>query len=235
MRTYLLTVALAATAALGGCGGGGSGDRAAASFNLLAGYTSLVKNGEVASVTLSGNAIAGGVTTPFTGTGTLTLAPSTADTFNGTASISQSVDVSASITGSGQPATYGSSVVNHYSSGTLTFLGQESATEYDVARTAFNYPTTLADTCTGTLGVLDRYTDNTMSVSLGTIQLTYACTAPASTGGPLAVKFTSKLYDAQGALAETDVTSYSLTSTNAMTFVSATTQNSLGNLSITAP
>lgn len=235
MRTRSLAPLFAATAlALGGCGGGGSANQAA-KYNLLAGYTSLVTNGLTSSVTLGGNVVVNSVTTPFTGTGTLTMAPSTAASFNGTTGVSQTVGVTGTVVANGQSSGYGSSVTDYYSSGTLTFLGEETASEFDVAQSAFNYPTTLTTACSGTLGVLSRYVDSTMGVSLGTVQVSYACEAPATTGGPLSITFTSKIYDAGGLLAETDTTTYALSTNNAMTFVSATTRNASGNLSVTSP
>jgi hypothetical protein len=233
IRQFAPLLALAALG-LGACGGGGSADQAA-KYNLLAGYTSLVTNGLSSNVTLSGNVVVAGASTPFTGTGTLNMAPSVTATFNGTTGISQAVDIAGSVTANGQSSNIGSSVVNYYSSGVLTMLGAATATEFEVAETAFNYPTTLTTSCSGTLGVLDRYSDNTMSVPMGTVRVTYSCSAPATTGGPLTVQFTDKIYDAVGALAETDVTTYTLTSTNVMAFVSATTQNASGNLSVTSP
>jgi hypothetical protein len=225
-----------ALAALGvaGCGGGGSAKQAA-TYNLLAGYTSLVTNGLTATVTLGGNVIVNGVTTPFTGTGTLTLAPSATATFNGTSALSQTTEVTGTVTANSQTSTYGSSVTDYYSSGVLTFLGETTNGEYDVAPTAFNYPVSLTTSCTGTLGTLNRYVDSTMAVALGTVQVSYACKAPVDPGSPMSVTFTSKIYDVVGALAETDTTTYTLASNNAMTFTSATTQNASGNLSVTSP
>lgn len=233
IRTPGLLFAVAAIG-LAACGGGGSANQAA-KYNLLAGYTSLVANGLSATVTLGGHVIANGVTTPFTGTGTLTMAPSTTATFNGTNGLSQTVDVSGSVTANSQSSPYNSSVTDYYSSGVLTFLGETTTGEYDVAQAAFNYPVSLASNCTGTLGTLNRYADSTMAVALGTIQATYSCNAPVDPGSPMVVTFTSKIYDVVGALAETDTTSYTLTSSNVMTFTSATTQNASGNLSVTSP
>ncbi len=235
MRKGIDIVLLAGTVlAMAGCGGGGSAELAA-KYNLQAGYTSLVTNGLSSTVTLSGNVIVGGASTPFTGTGTLTMAPSVSATFNGTTGISQAVDIAGQITANGQTSSLGSSVVDYYSSGVLTLLGTETSNEFEVAETAFSYPTTLAANCSGTLGTLDRYADSTMSVPLGTVKVTYACTSPVDPGSPMAVAFTSKIYDVVGALAETDVTTYTLSSTNVMAFVSATTQNASGNLSVTSP
>lgn len=219
---------------LAGCGGGGSANQAA-KYNLLAGYTSLVANGLTATVTLGGNVIANGVTTPFTGTGTLTLAPSATATFNGTTGVSQTVDVTGTVTANSQASNYNSSVTDYYSGGVLTFLGETTNGEYDVAPSGFNYPVSLASNCSGTLGTLNRYADSTMAVALGTIQVAYACNAPVDPGSPMAVTFTSKIFDVVGALAETDTTTYTLTSSNGMAFVSATTQNASGNLRVTSP
>jgi hypothetical protein len=73
-----------------------------------------------------------------------------------------------------------------------------------------------------------------MSVSLGTTQVTYAVTAATQTNGPLTVKVTNKIYDTQNVLIETDVTTYSLNSSNVLAFTAGDVQSSSGNLTVTA-
>ncbi|MFM2287505.1 MAG: hypothetical protein RL684_648 [Pseudomonadota bacterium] len=233
MRSVILIPLLAT--ALAACGGGGSAKQAAA-FNLQAGFTNLVRSGEMTSVSLSGNVIVGGVTTPFTGTGMLTLSPSVAATFNGTAGISQVTGITGTVTSAGQTVNYTSSATEYYSSGTLTLVGESTASEYDVAQAPFSFPTVIVGGESGTLGTLDRYTDSTLSLSLGTIQVTYA--VPIGIDSPLvtaAIGITAKIYDTQNTLVETDVTHYSLTTSNSLTFSSASTQNASGSLLVSIP
>jgi hypothetical protein len=162
----------------------------------------------------------------FTGTGTLTLAPSVAATFNNTAALSQTQTIAGTITAAGQtlsiPTT---SVVDYYDSSTDAFLGETAATAYDVAQSPFTYPTMVVGGSTGTLGSISNYTDSTMSVSVGTTEVTYAVTAPVDPGSPISVKVTNVSKDPMGTVVETDVTSYSLTGSGVLTITSASAQS----------
>jgi hypothetical protein len=51
---------------------------------------------------------------------------------------------------------------------------------------------------------------------------------------PAKVTLTNKIYDTQNALLETDVTVYSLNTSNVIAFVSASAQTSAGTLTVTA-
>ena len=86
----------------------------------------------------------------------------------------------------------------------------------------------------GTLGTLSRYTDSTMSVSLGDAQVSYLVMAPVDPGSPISVAVTTKIYDTQNALIETDVTNYTMTSSSVISLSAASAQNQSGTLSATA-
>jgi hypothetical protein len=226
--------AIALTACGGGGGGGGGGSAApapATTYDLQKGVSNLVSQGLTANLALSGTVVQSGITVSITGTGTLTYAPSVAATFNNTAALSQTQTISGTITFSGQTQTLPAvSVVDYYASGTDAFLGETAATEYDVAQTPFTYPTMVVGGSSGTLGTISRYTDSTMSVSLGITEVTYAVTAPVDAGSPVLVKLTSQIKDAQGSVTETDVTSYDLSGAGVLTLVSSSAQNSAGTL-----
>jgi hypothetical protein len=235
MKTRVGVLLALALSACGGGSGGSGGIATPTTYDLQAGYAGFVMNGETSTVTLSGNVISNGVSTPFTGTGTLTVSPATSATFNGTTAQAQVVGISGTLAAAGQSIPYSSTVTDYYGAGTVTFLGENSQAEFDVASTPLSYPTSLVGGATGTLGTLSRYTDNTMAISLGTVQLSYDAIAPATAGGPLTVNITTKTYDTQNALVETDVTTYSLASSNTMTLVKGTIQSASGNLTVTAP
>jgi hypothetical protein len=227
------------TVALTACGGGGGGGSAApppaTTYDLQTGISNLVSKGLTSNVALSGTVIASGNTVSFTGTGTLTLAPSVAATFNNTAAASQTQTLSGTVTANGQSRPFGpSSVVDYYASGTDAFLGETGSSEYDVAQTPFTYPTMVVGGSAGTLGTISRYKDSTMSVSLGTTVVTYAVTAPVDPGSPVLVKLTNQIKDALGMVTETDVTSYDLSGAGILTLVSASAQNAAGTLMATA-
>src|SRR5258708_38487114 len=82
--------------ALTACGGGGgsAAPPPATTYDLQTGISNLVSKGLTSNVALSGTVMASGNTVSFTGTGTLTLAPSVAATFNNTAASSQTQTLS---------------------------------------------------------------------------------------------------------------------------------------------
>ena len=218
------------TVALTACGGGGGGGSAApppaTTYDLQKGISNLVSQGQTGNVALSGTVTQNGTAVSFTGTGTLTLAPSVAATFNNTAALSQTQTIVGTITAAGQtlslPTT---SVVDYYDSGTDAFLGETGAAAYDVAQSPFTYPTMVVGGSTGTLGTISNYTDNTMSVSVGTTEVTYAVTAPVDPASPILVKVTNLSKDPTGTVIETDVTSYTLTGSGILTLTSASAQS----------
>jgi hypothetical protein len=224
-RTHAVT-AVSFAVALVACGGGGGSDGMGspppADFNLQAG------------ITLSGSANVNGVSTPFTGTGTYARAPAVSGTFNGAAAASQAETLSGTITVAGRSTPYSSSVTDYYATGNSAFLGEVEGNEYDVAQSPIEYPTMVVGGSGGVLGTVSRYTDKTMSVSLGTAQVSYTVLAPVDPGSPIGITFTNKIYDTQNTLTETDVTRYTMTSSNVISFVSASVQSQSGTLTVTA-
>jgi hypothetical protein len=63
--------------------------------------------------------------------------------------------------------------------------------------------------------------------------VSYSATAPVNPGSPIGVAMTTKIYDTQNALIETDVTNYTMTSSNVISLSSATAQTPSGMLSVT--
>jgi hypothetical protein len=238
MRRVSDAVAVLGSLAVGlsACGGGGgvSGGPPAVTYNLQAGYTHLINTGLTANVTLSGTALVNGVSVPFTGTGTLTLAPAVSTIFHNSTALAQTETISGTVTAAGQQAPYSSSVVDYYAAGSYAVLGQSATNEYDVVQTPFTFPTSVIGGSSGMLGTASRYTDSTLSVSLGMTQISYFTMTPVDPGSPVAVQFTNKIYDTQNTLVETDVTTYSLTANEVISFISATAQSASGTLSVTA-
>ena len=230
----MILVAELAVSALNGCGGGGSSVATAppASFDLQAGIAGLVSNGQTATVTLSGTATASGTAVPFTGSGTLTLAPDASATFNGEGALSQTQTISGTVSADGQSAPYSSSLIDYYATGDYAFLGESGTSRYDVAQAPFEYPTVVMAGSSGTLGTVSDYSDSTMSVSQGTTQVTYAVTAVSGSSSSVMVAITDQVDDTQNNLVETDVTNYNLTNTGVLTFVSGTVQNASVSLQV---
>ena len=202
-------------------------------FNLRAGILDMVDNGFSTNVSLSGTVTTNGVSTAFTGSGTFTRPPGTNVTFDSTAAMSQVTTVAGTIMAAGQTTPYSTSVTDYYASSDGAFLGEVSANEYDIAQAPIEFPTTVVGGSSGILGTLSRYTDSTMSVSLGTAQLSYSLMTPVDPGSPIGVALTTKIFDTQGNLIETDVTNYTMTSTNVISLSGASAQNQSGMLTIT--
>jgi hypothetical protein len=222
----IIAIALTACGGGGGGGGGSAAPPPATTYDLQTGISTLVSQGQTGNVALSGTVMQNGTAVSFTGTGTLTLAPSVAATFNNTAALSQTQTIAGTITAAGQSISLSTiSVMDYYDSGTDAFLGETGTGAYDVAQSPFTYPTMVVGGSTGTLGTISNYTDSTMSVSLGTTEVTYAVTAPVDPGSPVLVKVTNLNKDPMGTVLETDVTSYTLTGSGILTLTSASAQN----------
>jgi hypothetical protein len=235
-RTYLAACFVTLISACGG----GNGPTAPmqppppANFDLQAGMAKMVANGLSSNVALSGTVSINGVSTAFTGSGTFTRPPAVSVTFNGTAALSQTTSVAGSITAAGQTTSYTTSVTDYYASSDSAFLGEISASEYDVAQAPISFPNSVTGGSSGTLGTLSRYTDSTMSVSLGTAQVSYSLLTPVDPGSPIGIVVTTKIFDTQSTLIETDVTSYTMTTSNVVSLSGASAQNSSGMLKVTA-
>lgn len=81
---------------------------------------------------------------------------------------------------------------------------------------------------------LSRYTDSTLSVALGTVQVSVAVMLiPVDPGSNEVVQFTYKVFDTSQALVETETISYVLTENNLLSFYSAATQSASGTLTVT--
>jgi hypothetical protein len=190
-RLVALAGMLALTLNACGGGGGGGGSSQSTMYNLQAGYGTLVTDGLTTGVNLSGTVTTNGVSVAFTGTGTLTVAPGAATTFDGASALSQNETLAGTVTADGESAPYSTNATFYYATGTYDLLGettQATATTsgvYAVAPTPIAYPDSIVGGSNGTLGTINTYTDSTMSTLLETSQLTYAATAPVDPGSPL--------------------------------------------------
>jgi hypothetical protein len=233
LRTYATLCLVILISACGGGNNYAAPMQPAANFDLQAGMAKMVTDGLSSNVTLSGSVTVNGVSTAFTGSGTFMRTPAMSATFNGTAALSQTTTVSGSITAAGQTTPYSTSVTDYYAGSDSAFLGEVSASEYDVAQAPIVFPTMVMGGSSGTLGTLSRYTNSTMSVSLGTAQVSYSTLAPVDPGSPIGIAVTTKIYDTQNTLVETDVFNYVMTSSNVISLSGASSQNQSGMLTIT--
>jgi hypothetical protein len=231
-----LLVAATCTLALSACGGGGhsSSTPQSTTYDLQAGYGNLITTGLTTPVALSGTEIVNGTPVTFTGSGTLAYAAATSTTFDNSPALSQVESITATVTVAGQSQPISTSVTDYFAPSTYAFLGEFANNEYDVAQSPITYPNSVVGGSNGTLGTINRYTDNTMSVTLGTAQLSYTVSAPVDSGSPVSVAITNKIYDTTNTLVETDVTTFTLSTSNVLAFVSATAQTSSNTLLISA-
>jgi hypothetical protein len=237
-RAFRVGACLPCAIVLVACGGGGGNSNPPppppANYNLQAGIAGMVAQGLTSNVSLSGTVTVNGASVPFTGTGTYTLAPGVKTTFNNASAQAQTETISGTVNAAGQSQAISTSVTAYYATSDSSFLGENDGNEYDVAQAPFQYPTSLSGGSGGTLGTVLRYTDQTMSASLGTAQVTYSILTPVDPGSPMGIIITTKIYDAQNTLQETDVTKYVLTTASALVFTSASAQNAEGTLTVTA-
>lgn len=225
IRSTVVPTLLGLSTALAACGGGKSSP---AQFDLQTGIARLVSQELMFNVGLSGSVMINGSSVPITGGGTVTLSPASA-TFDNTMASAQTQSIVGTVTtANGQNMPISINTVDYYATSNQAFLGEVksgTSAEYDVAATPIDFPTSIVPGSAGTLGAFSRYTDNTMSVSLGTAQLSYS--VPQSTvepGEPLQVDLTTTFYDTTNALVETDTLVFNLSSNSAATFVSAESQ-----------
>jgi type III secretory pathway component EscS len=223
---------------LSACGSGGVSDSRCCqppppgSYDLHAAMAALVESGLSTNVKLSGTAIVNGTSNTFTGTGTLTLSPGVSGMFNGMMAQLQTQSISGTVTVAGQTSPYSSSAVNAYEPATTAIVGESQSTEFDVAQQPIVIPTVVGTSVT-MLGTLSRYSDSTLSVALGTVQVSVAVMLiPVDPGSSEVVQFTYKVFDTSQALVETDTISYVLTENNQLSFYSAATQSASGTLTV---
>jgi hypothetical protein len=191
-------------------------------YDWQAGEANMIAQGLTVNVTFGGSVnTATSSQAAITGSGVYTLSRGVTATFNGASAVSQLQTLSGTATAAGQNVPASRSITAYYATSTSDFLGQVSSTEYDVAQAPFQYPTSIDGGMTGTLGTAQRYTDSTMSVSLGAAVTSYSTTAPSTPGGPISIQVQTDFYDKNDFIVESDSTTYSLTSGNVMSFVSA--------------
>lgn len=220
---------------LAACGGGSSDAPPFGSYDLQSAMLALAQSGENVGVLLDGSVITNGTSVPFDGSGTLTLTPGVNGMFNGMTALLQTETIAGTVTAAGQILPFSSSVVNAYDGATGAILGESQTSEFDVATAPIAIPS-MVDSSPMVLGTLLRYADDTLSVPLGTTQISVVVVSPPAPGnGPEVVQFTFQAYDTAQTLVETDTVSYSLTAAGVLSFESASAHNASGSVSVTLP
>jgi hypothetical protein len=65
------------------------------------------------------------------------------------------------------------------------------------------------------------------------VQVSYSVMAPVDPGSPIGIAVTTKIFDTQNTLIETDVIDYTMTTSNVISLSGASSQNQSGTLTIT--
>lgn len=224
--------------ALAGCGGGGgaasNSSPPAGSYDLQSAMAAYVKAASTVAVDLTASVVANGTSIPASGTGTYSAGAAVSGTFNGATALLQTVGISGTVTAAGQTAPYSVTMTDAYDASSGDILGQAQTSEYDTVSAPIVIPSVVSTTDV-VLGSLNRYTDSTQSVALGTIQISVAVSkVPVDPGSPEVVQFTYKIFGMSQNLLETDTYSYSLTEAGVLSFNASTASSTSMSLVVTA-
>ena len=212
-----------------GCGGGGGGAAAPSgpvtstlSFPLQSGYKTTVANGLSKSFTISGTC---------SGTGNRAQAPATtAATFEGVAGFSAASSITMSLTNC-TPASIAQSSTSYWDSNYVPHGFNTGASSvkanYGVYLTPPSIPTSVTVGGTGVIGTETLYTDSTKATGYGTSAISYIIEADTSTTA--IVNLISNTYNTGNTLLWTEQARYRITSTGALTPVSADIQYANGS------
>jgi hypothetical protein len=139
-----------------------------------------------------------------TGTASYTLLPAASTTFAGNSTDSAQaatlVTSSLNVSGTGAvsvPTTYSTFVWDVSTNLVGMTLNDSSSNvlEYDVATSVVAFPSTITIGGSGSLATFNRYTDSTMSTSLGTIDTAYSVVANGSSTTSVVFELTEQIYD----------------------------------------
>lgn len=233
-----------AACAVGGAAGAGAsgGSRVRAprpprdSYNLRAAMAAFEMNPSTSRVSLSGTKAGGTKSVPFTGSGTLTYGRGTTGTFNGWPALLRTTTIEGDITLGGmrrsEPTAYTSEVTDAYERKTAAILGMSRNGEFDVAPAPILIPS-MVGTSPIMLGILRRYTDDTLRVALGTLRISVVVALlPVDPGSPEVVRFTFKSYDVNRTAVQTVTRSYYLSRVDVLSFYGETVTDASGSLSV---
>lgn len=160
------------------CGGGGGGSSTPdTTFPAQAALAQLYTTGFQKTTTVSGTATVGNVQVPLTGTLQLTQsAANTQVTFNGEDALQYTLDITGTLSSSGQSAPF-ASTAQGYINNAYKALGATGPGSYCVASTPGEYPTTVTIGQTGEVARFNCFTDSTQTVFIGTETVSYAISA----------------------------------------------------------
>lgn len=218
MKRITLVLSLIGLSACGG-GGGSSTPAPPTSFDMAAALANVATNGLSINMTVSGSVNGNAVT----GTATFTEAPAVAVTFNGMAALSQTTTISGTLNVGGLQVPYASTGVS-YTTTAHEPLALSTAAEYDVAQAPFSYPSSVVVGSTAVLGTFSRYTDSTMSVSLGSIDASYVVKADPTNSNAVIVELIEQYFDTGHVNVQNGQTNLIVTATGGVSLQSVSVQ-----------
>jgi hypothetical protein len=239
-----LSLAVVTTALLlEACGGGDNGSTAGpppppTSYSLATAMAGFITNGELVNVIATGSVAVNGVLTPLSGSGTLDISPAAIDSFYATPALSTSRTVTGTATVAGHTGNLSGNKVVFYDAGNFAYLGElnvdASNGEFDIAAAPIMLPEIVTVGSSGALGTINRYTDTSMSVPIGTFDYSYQVKSSPGTATTVVVEFTYRMYDLQHNLAQTAMDDFALSSAGVLSFLSATSTDGAQWITLTA-
>lgn len=229
-----ISVALLVASTLIACGGGGGGGGSTSqsssqtvtstdTFQFRAANAAASQQTSSLSFTITGLTNSGAA---ITGSGTISRSELTSTSFEGVTALAQTSTTDSTITvnGTTEPRT---TRVTSYSDSNYLPLGTGGA-EYEVVNGVANIPAAVLVNDSGTVYVANRYSSTTKSTFLGTDTVTYSIQPDAA--HTALVKFTYTYRDENSVIGNTDVSTFRMTPSGGITYISSVSSNANGNL-----
>jgi hypothetical protein len=230
---FIATFSLWLTACGGGGGGGGGSSNSTPSsttFPVAQAYSQLLINGMQSNVKVSGKV--SDIT--ISGTGSYTLTPAVAATFEQQAAMSTVETFALNVTANEQSVSDTTTSYSYYNTN-YNLIGSVADGAYTVADTVTGLalPLSVHVNDKGEMGTATAYADSSKALpATGRISVSYEATADTATTIIFAI--TTKFYDAANTLTETDIYRYRITDTAVATYLSLSGTTSDGdNISYT--
>lgn len=224
MKFFLSILSSLTLAACGGGGGNSSATSATTvlSFPLRAGVNARIASGAASTLTAVGTAATQATDGLCTGTATQTSgAAAGGATFEGVAALSAVTVTTISFTNCAPASTTGTAT-DYYDSNYLPLGSNTVGGSYGVFLTPPVIPNSVTVGATGIIGTRTLYTDITKAVGDGRTDLSFVIES--DTASTAIVNMISKRYNAASQLLLTEQDRYRITSTGALTSISADIQ-----------
>ena len=199
-RSRILSL-FALSALVAACGGGGDGGSpaqpapaASTGVPLAAAMSNVINQGRSGTVSIAGTVTAAGQTVTVAGSGTYTES-TTAATFEGIAGLRKHIDLSGSVSASGQTAPLSASTDAYYDSNYKP-LGSTAPGTYCVTTAYSGLPASAQAGTSGAWISQDCYTSSAKTSKIGSGTIGY--TVEADSANSAIVRFTTRVTDSAG-------------------------------------